>query len=434
MPQKQTENVPQPPGENPIVVELDGHDAADPERRERRARGAGRAGRRAAAARSAEGRLLQDRRRRQLRPRRSHHGRLQGRRRAHSRNRHEGLTADRCGSDANSVNSDGFRQLPGGAPLKEPRKPPNSVAFANSQCRDIADTMPANAWCLWFANVVPTAQKEPRMNRSFPSTAREAFRVLVGLVMGAAAACTPNQGVKPGAPELIEFTIVQGGSHRDDGQAGHARLQDRDRLRGRLLSPAAGWPTPRTAARWTRMSRPDGLCRLASASATTNNWCTCVADAHGPERGDVELRSVRQRHRRHRRVRPVARYRAVRSGRPRSRASMTTSATGGVATVDILADYSATGDPHGLVFNLFGPFLRQLPRRRPQPVRRAAARVPVGRDRDGQPAGRQGAREGWQDAVRGQRPAARRHAGLHDGAVLGGAARRPTRWRWTRTP
>ena len=35
---------------------------------------------------------------------------------------------------------------------------------------------------------------------------------------------------------------------------------------------------------------------------------------------------------------------------------MTTSATGGSAAVDILADYSATGDPHGLVFNLFGPF------------------------------------------------------------------------------
>jgi hypothetical protein len=47
--------------------------------------------------------------------------------------------------------------------------------------RDIADTMPATAWCLWLANVVPTAQKEPRMHRSFPSTTREAFRVLNAL-------------------------------------------------------------------------------------------------------------------------------------------------------------------------------------------------------------------------------------------------------------
>jgi len=120
VPQKQTENVPQPPGENPIVVELDKHDTLTlngegvapevlaervAERLQhdrqkvvffrRRARGARRTRRRAAPARSPEGGVLQDRRRRQLRAGRSHHGRLQGRRRPDSRNRHEGLAADR---------------------------------------------------------------------------------------------------------------------------------------------------------------------------------------------------------------------------------------------------------------------------------------------------------------------------------------------------
>ena len=42
VPQKQTENVPQPPGENPIVVELDAHDSC-PQRRADGARGARRA-------------------------------------------------------------------------------------------------------------------------------------------------------------------------------------------------------------------------------------------------------------------------------------------------------------------------------------------------------------------------------------------------------
>ena len=48
------------------------------------------------------------------------------------------------------------------------------------------------------------------MNRSLPPPAR-ALRVLTGLLVLGAAACTPNNGVKPGAPELIEFIVVQNG-------------------------------------------------------------------------------------------------------------------------------------------------------------------------------------------------------------------------------
>ena len=112
VPQKQTENVPQPPGENPIVVELDKHDTLTLNGEDVAARGARRAGRGTPAARSPEGRVLQDRRRRQLRPRRADHGRLQGRRRPDARHRHQGLsapsTAERGGhipsTDGGSVN------------------------------------------------------------------------------------------------------------------------------------------------------------------------------------------------------------------------------------------------------------------------------------------------------------------------------------------
>ena len=92
------------------------------------------------------------------------------------------------------------------------------------------------------------------MNRSFPPPAREAFCVLVGAHDAARRACTPNHGVKPGAPVLIEFTIVQGGTDR-------ARRSGRTRPTATGIAPAtpacraAGWPTPRTAARSTRMSR-----------------------------------------------------------------------------------------------------------------------------------------------------------------------------------
>ena len=120
------------------------------------------------------------------------------------------------------------------------------------------------------------------MNRSFPSTARETFRVLVGLMMGAAAACTPNQGVKPGAPELIEFTIVQGGTTpttvRPDTPDCKTGIVSGDAClpAGRMADAADGGTLDADVP-------PDGLCRLASA--TTNDWCTCVADGIDPHVG-----------------------------------------------------------------------------------------------------------------------------------------------------
>jgi hypothetical protein len=190
------------------------------------------------------------------------------------------------------------------------------------------------------------------MNRSFPSTAREAFRVLVGLVMGAAA-CTPNQGVKPGPPELIEFTIIQGGFNATTVRA------DTPDCKTGIVTGDACFPGGRMAdvadgGALDADVPPDGLCRQATAS--TNNWCTCmVPDPMAPDVGSWNCD-------------PFANVTAVIAvfdrlldtapfdpGTAPVAGVMTTSATGGSPAVDILADYSATGDPNGLFFNFFGP-------------------------------------------------------------------------------
>jgi len=170
------------------------------------------------------------------------------------------------------------------------------------------------------------------MNRSFPSTAREAFRVLVGLLMVAAAACTPDQGVEPGAPKLTELTIVQ-------GFAATTVRPDTPECDTGIATGDACLPNA------------DGLCRQASA----NNWCTCVADDTDPSTGMwncdpfTNVTGV------------IAVFDRLLDTAPFDPGTdpvagvMTISATGGSPAVDILADYSATGDPNGLVFNLFGP-------------------------------------------------------------------------------
>jgi len=171
------------------------------------------------------------------------------------------------------------------------------------------------------------------MNRSFPSTAREALRFLVGALL-CGSACVPDQGVKAGAPELIQFTIVQGGTTATTVKPDTPDCASSGVATGAACDLAT-----------------DGLCRLAAE----NNWCTCVSDMMDPptvawncdkfanvtaviavfdrlldtapfEPGDAPVTGV-----------------------------MTTSATGTSPAVPIGADYSSTGDQKGLVFNLFGP-------------------------------------------------------------------------------
>ena len=89
VPQKQTENVPRPPGDNPIVVEVDAQDHVtlngDPV-----APGClRRADRRSPGPRPPKGRVLQSVRRRELRTDGAGHGPLQGSRRQDAGDRHQ---------------------------------------------------------------------------------------------------------------------------------------------------------------------------------------------------------------------------------------------------------------------------------------------------------------------------------------------------------
>jgi len=179
------------------------------------------------------------------------------------------------------------------------------------------------------------------MKRSFPPPARKALGALLG-ALACGAACEPNHNVKPGAPELIEFTIVQAGpkattitSDKPDCAATTAT--------GDPCKPSV--PPPET---------PDTLCRLATA--TTMNWCMCNGTDPNDETkgawncdpfGDVTAV-----------IAVFDRLLDTTPLDPGDAAGLTdvvmTSAAGGT-TVDVLSDYSSTGQQNGLIFNLFGP-------------------------------------------------------------------------------
>ena len=243
------------------------------------------------------------------------------------------------------------------------------------------------------------------MKRSFPPPAREALCALVGVLV-CGPRVSPTRTSQPGAPVLKEFTIVVRGDHPHDGHGGHARLRGRASSAAR---PAIRWGT------W-RVTPPDGLCRQASAM----NWCTCVPDAADDTGMTVtwdcspftNVSAV------------IAVFDRLLDTTPLDPGDaagvtdvVTTMAGAGAPEINLVTDYSSTGAANGLIFNLFGPFFGNFRAQRPQPVLGAAARVSLGHDRHRQPAGRQGPRQGRHDAVHGQRPAAGRNAGVHDGAV-----------------
>ena len=139
------------------------------------------------------------------------------------------------------------------------------------------------------------------MKRSFLPPARDALLVFA-LTCGAA--CTPNQGVKPGAPELIEFTILQAGP-----TATTVRADTPDCMSG-IASGTACLPMGGDAGDGGVGLPVDSLCR----DATAQNWCTCVADATDGTMGVwscepfTNVMAVVAR-----RVRPPARHDAARS-------------------------------------------------------------------------------------------------------------------------
>jgi hypothetical protein len=191
------------------------------------------------------------------------------------------------------------------------------------------------------------------MNRSFPSTTREASRAgLVGVLICGAAACTPNQNVKPGAPELVEFTIVQAGP-----SATTIKPDTPDCAAG-VVTGSACLPMGRMAdaadgGMFDANVPPDTLCRQASA----DNWCTCMPDGMNPNQGTWGCEPFTNV------LAVIAVFDRLLDTAPLDPGDaaglttiLTTSATAGSPPVDLVTDYSSTGDPNGLIFNVFGPF------------------------------------------------------------------------------
>jgi len=183
------------------------------------------------------------------------------------------------------------------------------------------------------------------MKRSFPPPAREALGVLVGALF-CSAACAPNNNVKPGAPELIEFTIVQAGptattvTPTTPECVSPIMTGDACLPMGSMAGADGGTDAP-----------PDGLCRNAPAM----NWCTCVADATDASVGAwncAEFTNV---------MAVIAVFDRLLDTTPLDPGdaagldSVVTTMASIPPDITLLADYSSTGAANGLIFNLFGP-------------------------------------------------------------------------------
>ena len=175
------------------------------------------------------------------------------------------------------------------------------------------------------------------------------FRVVVGAVI-CAAACTPNQSVKPGAPELIEYVIVQGGPKATvvtpDTPECTTALATGDACHpsGLMADVADGGTNDANLP-------ADSLCRLATAM----HWCTCNADMMDPNTGTWDCD-------------PFSNVLAVVAvfdrlldtapldpGDKPGRDDLMT-ATANAAPLPMVTHYSATGDKNGLIFNkTYGP-------------------------------------------------------------------------------
>lgn len=183
------------------------------------------------------------------------------------------------------------------------------------------------------------------MKRSFPPPAREALCALVGVVLCGAAACEPNQDVPPGAPVLKEFTIVSGGTTPTTVTAATPDCP------AGIVGSEACLPMGEMAT----MTPPDGLCRQASAM----NWCNCVPDAAdmtgatgnwdcSPFTNVTAVIAVFDRLLDTTELDP--------GDAPGVTDVVTTMAGTGAPAITLVTDYSATGSPNGLIFNLYGPF------------------------------------------------------------------------------
>ena len=208
--------------------------------------------------------------------------------------------------------------------------------------------MPANGWCLSLADVVPSLIKGAAMKRSevLPvgvSRAPLARIASLGLAIASltGTACAPDQGVKPGAPELFAYYIVQAGPTPT-----------------KILPSTPDCPTPAAGAMCRPMPPTAGGAGHALPRCRREPLVQLHRRRGRPDDGRVELRSVRWRHLRHRHLRSPARHRAAGSGRPANSPTDIATATAGATStaVPVLTDYGSNGTPTGLVIPIFAQF------------------------------------------------------------------------------
>jgi hypothetical protein len=169
----------------------------------------------------------------------------------------------------------------------------------------------------------------------------------------ASVGCTPNHDVKPGAPELIEFNVVQVGP---GGPFSTMITPGTPDCTGAVATGDACLPLGKAADAdaGTDAVPPDSVCRLASA----NHWCSCAQTdpMNNPAAGAwncdpfSNVLSV---------VAVFDRLLDTTPLDPGDAAGLTSvmTATAGspAADVPLSSDYSSTGDAKGVIFNAFGP-------------------------------------------------------------------------------
>jgi hypothetical protein len=156
----------------------------------------------------------------------------------------------------------------------------------------------------------------------------------------AGTACAPDQSVKPGAPELFAYYVIQAGPTPT-----------------KILPKTPDCPTPAAGATCRPMppmpEEPDTLCRDVAAS----HWCNCIADGTDPTMGAwncdpfVGVISVIAIFDRLLDTAPLD------PDEPANSPTDIAMATVGASTAfPVLTDYGSNGSPTGLVIPIFAQF------------------------------------------------------------------------------
>jgi hypothetical protein len=166
------------------------------------------------------------------------------------------------------------------------------------------------------------------------------------------AACSPDQGVKKGAPELIEFTIMQAGGTPTTVKSDTPECLS-DVVTGTACLPMGHAADVADGGTFDAEVPPDALCRQTSAM----NWCTCTATDPDtdPSVGTWSCDALTNV------VGVIAVFDRLLDTSPLDPGDaagvtglMTVEAAGAPA-ITISSDYSSSGNSNGLVFPLFGP-------------------------------------------------------------------------------